>query len=72
MVFHTMEKFSRIFPQYGKYFRDFSTLWKNFFHSVENSGLGLFSVGFRLFSGGCGAKRAAPHVSRNARPTEGP
>jgi hypothetical protein len=25
-----------------------------------------------LFARGCGAKRAAPHVSRNARPTEGP
>jgi len=23
------------FPQYGKHFRDFSTLWKIFFHTVE-------------------------------------
>jgi hypothetical protein len=23
------------FPQYGKLFRDFSTLWKNIFHTVE-------------------------------------
>jgi hypothetical protein len=23
------------FPQYGKHFRDFSTLWKNIFHTVE-------------------------------------
>lgn len=67
-----MENIWPIFPRNGKTFREFSTQWKNFFHSVENSGLGLFSVGFRLFSGGCGAKRAAPHVSRNARPTEGP
>jgi len=24
-----------VFPQYGKLFRDFSTLWKNIFHTVE-------------------------------------
>jgi hypothetical protein len=24
------------FPQYGKLFRDFSTLWKNIFHTMEN------------------------------------
>ena len=29
------------FPQYGKHFRRFSTLWKKCFHGVENSGLGL-------------------------------
>ena len=43
MVFHTMEKFSRNFPQYGKYFLDFSTLWKifgRFFHAMEK----LFAV----------------------------
>ena len=36
--FHTMENFSPIFPQHGKYFRDFSTLWKifgRFFHAME-------------------------------------
>ena len=27
------------FPRYGKLFRDFSTLWKNFFHTVENEAL---------------------------------
>jgi hypothetical protein len=26
------------FPQYGKLFRDFSTLWKNIFHTVEKTG----------------------------------
>ena len=41
--FHAMEKLSAIFPHNGKSFRDFSTQWKNFFHSVENSVLGLFS-----------------------------
>jgi hypothetical protein len=24
------------FPRYGKLFRDFSTLWKNCFHAMEN------------------------------------
>jgi hypothetical protein len=50
---------------------EFSTQWKNIFHSVENSDFWLFSVVFGLFAGGWGAKRAAPHVSRTARPTEG-
>jgi len=36
-------KNSPIFPHYGKYFRDFSTLWKECFHGVENSVLRLFS-----------------------------
>ena len=27
------------FPRNGKLFRDFSTLWKNFFHTVENVAL---------------------------------
>jgi len=34
-----MEKISANFPQYGKNFRGFSTLWKKFlrfFHSMEN------------------------------------
>jgi hypothetical protein len=26
------------FPQYGKLFRDFSTLWNNIFHTVEKHG----------------------------------
>ena len=70
--FHAMENIWPIFPRNGKTFREFSTQWKNIFHSVENSGLGLFSGVIGLFDRGCGAKRAAPHVSRNARPTEGP
>ena len=59
--FHAMEKLSAIFPHNGKTlavfstqwkkFRDFSTQWKKCFHSVENSGLGLFSGVFGLFSG---------------------
>ena len=32
-----------IFPHKGKSIRDFSTQWKECFHSVENSVLGLFS-----------------------------
>ena len=49
------------FPRNGKTFSDFSTQWKKFsgfstqwkkcFHSVENSGYGLFSVVFGMFSG---------------------
>ncbi len=37
--FHSMENFFRFFPQYGKLFRFFSTVWKTFsrfFHSMEN------------------------------------
>ena len=74
-----MEKYLLIFPHYGKYLADFSTQWKNFsriFHTMEKlfpkcGKLGFTGV-FGLFARGCGAKRAAPHVSRNARPTEGP
>ena len=56
--FHAMEKYfphcgkkRPIFPHNGKTFRDFSTQWKIFFHSVENLVLGLFSGVFGLFSG---------------------
>ena len=35
-VFHGVEKLSAIFPQSGKTFGDFSTLWKKVFHTVEN------------------------------------
>ena len=31
-----MENFFVFFPRYGKLFRDFSMLWKTFFHAVEN------------------------------------
>jgi len=37
--FHAMENILEIFPQYGKFQVDFSTLWKKFlrfFHSMEN------------------------------------
>ncbi len=37
-VFHRMENFFAVFPQYGKKIRGFSTVWKNilrFFHSME-------------------------------------
>jgi hypothetical protein len=30
LVFHTMENFPASFPQYGKLFEDFSTVWKTF------------------------------------------
>jgi hypothetical protein len=36
-----MENFFAIFPRYGKFLGDFSTLWKTFFHSVENGTLPL-------------------------------
>jgi len=39
------------FPHNGKSFRDFSTQWKEFVHTVENSDFGLFSGVFGLFSG---------------------
>ena len=48
--FHAMEKYfphcgktGPFFPRNGKTFSDFSTQWKNFFHTVENSDLGLYS-----------------------------
>ena len=34
-----METFFAIFPRYGKFFEDFSTVWKTFskfFHAMEN------------------------------------
>ena len=37
--FHSMENFSPVFPQYGKFWTIFSTVWKNFlnfFHAMEN------------------------------------
>ena len=46
-----MENISENFPRYGKYLADFSTQWKKFFHSVENSVLRLFTGVFGLFSG---------------------
>ena len=42
-IFHAMEKLLPFFPHNGKSFRDFSTQWKECFHTVENSVLGLFS-----------------------------
>ena len=56
--FHAMEKYfphcgktGLFFPRNGKTFSDFSTQWKEFVHTVENSVLGLFSGVFGLFSG---------------------
>ena len=49
--FSTQWKLWPFFPHNGKSFRDFSTQWKECFHSVENSVLGLFSLVFGLFSG---------------------
>jgi hypothetical protein len=37
-----MENFWRFFPRYGKFFGEFSTLWKTIlkiFHAMENFGL---------------------------------
>jgi hypothetical protein len=36
-IFHAMENFFAVFPRYGKLFSNFSTVWKTFFHTVENS-----------------------------------
>ena len=32
-----MEKNAAVFPRYGKFRAGFSTVWKNIFHTVENS-----------------------------------
>ena len=48
-IFHTVGKNSPIFPRYGKLFRDFSTLWKECFHGVENFNYGPVLRGFQLF-----------------------
>jgi hypothetical protein len=29
-------KIEQVFPRHGKFFEEFSTLWKTFFHAVEN------------------------------------
>lgn len=34
--FHAMEDFLVIFPRYGRFFWEFSTLWKISFHGVES------------------------------------
>ena len=44
--FHSMENFLTIFPCYGKYFRQFSMVWKKCFHAVENFCFGLIFVVF--------------------------
>ena len=36
IVFHAMEDFLVIFPRYGRFFWEFSTLWKISFHGVES------------------------------------
>ncbi len=46
-----MENIWPIFPHNGKTFRRFSTQWKEFVHTVENSDFRLFSGVFGLFSG---------------------
>ena len=72
-IFSTLWKKQPNFSTQWKNFSPFfHTQWKEFVHTVENSDFRLFSGVFRLFSGGCGAEHAAPLVSRNARPTEGP
>ena len=67
-----MENFERFFPRYGKFFGEFSTVWKTLSAWAKTGWKSPFSRGIRLFSGGCGAERAAPLVSRRARPAEGP
>jgi len=47
-----MENFLRNFPQYGKYFSDFSTVWKtfcDFFHAMEKISASFPRYG-KLFS----------------------
>ena len=67
-----MENFERFFPRYGKFFGEFSTVWKTLSAWAKTGWKSPFSRGIRLFSGGCGAEHAAPLVSRRARPAEGP
>ena len=81
-VFHSMEDFLTIFPCYGKYFRQFSILWKKCFHAVENSGFGLFMSAPRahgavlrwLLSGARGAPYRYSRVMdrRGGEPREAP
>ncbi len=47
-------------PHNGKSFRDFSTQWKECFHSVENSGLGLIYGFSGCFPGLLSGARGAP------------
>ena len=52
IVFHAMENFSRNFPRYGNFFRDFSTVWKtfcDFFHAMEKISASFPRYG-KLFS----------------------
>ena len=51
----------RIFPRYGNFLREFSTLWKTFFHSVENRlKMLVFSRLLAVISGLLSGARRAP------------
>ena len=56
----------------GKTLVGFSTQWKNFFHTVENSDLRLLSGVLGLFSGAVERSTRRPLSTVDARPTEGP
>jgi hypothetical protein len=51
--FHGMEEYFTIIPRYGKSFRRFSMLWKNFH-------FGLFPMVFGCFLGLLSGARGAP------------
>ena len=45
-IFHAMEKCSAGFPRHGKFQPGFSTLWKTFFHTVENPPPARYSASY--------------------------
>ncbi len=69
-LFHGMENFCASFPQYGKLFGDFSTLWKTVFHAVEQPSAGSHPFGsWQLGARGCDVCRSdAPNGRIYSRP----
>jgi hypothetical protein len=68
-----MENFFAFFPQYGKLFRDFSTVWKTFsrfFHAMEKMPVPLqrdFPQCGKLFPGDGLGQAALPAHAPNGR-----
>ena len=52
--------------------KQFSTQWKNFFQTVENLDIRLFSGVLGCSLGAVERSMSAPHVSRSGRPAERP
>ena len=68
-VGNTYDRRAHGFPQYGKYFGDFSTLWKiigRFFHAMERMFPQCGKLGFRSVFGGFRAVRSGL-LERSAR-----